>query len=536
MKTETVYDILNMLQTMQDAVKQMKEEYVNQNLGMFNTLSMDLWDGLLTVQDMFKADAPTDDRNRLAEACICALASLKDIRILSVKHSEKTEWKLEYELLAVIETMALQFYYWYIVNKQPEMREIFLTFVANSETFRILRRISKDCKFEFDLTICVTGYNHLSYTKQCVNSILENLPRGISYELILINHGSTDGTKEYFESIKGARVINIAVNGALPGVYIKAFKGRCILSVSNDVIIGTNAISNLYRCVTENRDYGYIVPSTPAVSNLQTIPAAYDNGEQFLKFTAQNNIYNERRHEQRVRLCNPATMVPTSVYLQYLMSMYVDIFCYGNMLLFPDDRLSLWMRRNGYKNILAKDAFCHHFGSITIKRDIEKQEEKQLFYQDGRKAFYDRYGIDPWGPGFCFDPGLFDEWEISVTDHAVILGINCGLGSNSLKLKEVLKEKGAVDTKLYNCVQQKRYLKDLQGISDKAFLFFELGDIINMIERRQYNYIVAEEPIQGTTQESPVEDILNAGLEFDELAYKSPDGKWRIVKRDISKQ
>ena len=51
---------------------------------------------------------------------------------------------------------------------------------------------------------------------QCVASVLNNLPKNIKTEIILLNHGSQDGTKEYFEKMKEVKVINVAVNGAAP--------------------------------------------------------------------------------------------------------------------------------------------------------------------------------------------------------------------------------------------------------------------------------------------------------------------------------
>ena len=125
----------------------------------------------------------------------------------------------------------------------------------------------------------------MDYTVQCVNSILENCPQNITTEIIVFNHGSSDETKKFFESMSELKVINVAVNGVMPCVTFKAqSRGRYVLFVSNDVIIGKNAIGNLYRSAKEHRNYGYVVPTTPAVSNLQTISASYSTKEEFNAF------------------------------------------------------------------------------------------------------------------------------------------------------------------------------------------------------------------------------------------------------------
>ena len=51
-------------------------------------------------------------------------------------------------------------------------------------------------------SIIIPCFNALEYTKQCIESVL--LQTNINYELILINNGSEDGTKEYEGTISEA--------------------------------------------------------------------------------------------------------------------------------------------------------------------------------------------------------------------------------------------------------------------------------------------------------------------------------------------
>ncbi len=530
MNIELGYNILDILKTMQDAAKEMKEQFVSGGMELFDGLGMDLGDGLYAVRELAKAEIPVGSRIRLEDACTCALESLKDIKRLVYTKPEKVEWKLEYELGAIIETMAIQFFYWGIVEAHPEKRKEFLDFLADAEMFELLKVSEQERKYPYDLTIMVTAYDHLDYSVQCVESILENWPREARCELILFNHGSTDGTKEYFENIPKIKVINTAVNNAIPYVMLRAISGgRYSLQVSNDIVIGKNAIDNLYRCAKEHPEYGYIVPATSAVSNLQSLPVKYEGREQFKEVTLKNNVYDEKRHEQRVRLCNPLHIMPTELAMQMSLDMYEEKCCSRLKLSFPDDRNSLWMRRNGYKCILAKDAYCHHFGSVTIGHEGTSAERDQ-FYEDGRKVFQEQHGIDPWGTGFGYDLELIDKWDLPIIDNAFILGINCGLGGNSLKIKEVLREKGAENIRLYNIVQDRRYLKDLEGISDGAFLFECLDEVVERTKNDYYNYIIIEEPIAGCVGRSMKRELLDAGLRFDQMACKMKDGTWQIFK------
>lgn len=107
MDTELAYSILEIMQTMEDAAKEMKLKYIAGDIQGFNSLSMDLWDGISAVRDVARQNVPNGSRIRLEDACSCALESLKDIKLLVITNPEKVEWKLEYELMPLIESGAM---------------------------------------------------------------------------------------------------------------------------------------------------------------------------------------------------------------------------------------------------------------------------------------------------------------------------------------------------------------------------------------------------------------------------------------------
>ena len=139
MNIELAYSILDILQTMQDAAKQMKQQYSAGNMELFNSLSMDLWDGLFAVQQTARQGIPEGSRIRLADACTCAMESLKDIKYYVLTAPQKVEWKLEYELAPIIETATIQFYYWGIVYEHSEEKQDFRQYLATTDTFEFYR-------------------------------------------------------------------------------------------------------------------------------------------------------------------------------------------------------------------------------------------------------------------------------------------------------------------------------------------------------------------------------------------------------------
>ena len=171
-----------------------------------------------------------------------------------------------------------------------------------------------------------------------------------------------------------------------------------------------------------------------------------------------------------------------------------------------------------------------------MKHDLGNEREQQQFYLEGIRDFYEKYGVDPWGLGFCYDPQLFDKWEISAIDKATVLGINCGLGSNSLKVKEILREKGAEHVTLYNATQELCFLEDLKGVSDKAFCCNELSDIVANTGVKKYNYVVVEGKLLNNSHEKTVQQLLKeADILYDELAVRVSETLWQIIKADKEK-
>jgi hypothetical protein len=56
------------------------------------------------------------------------------------------------------------------------------------------------------VSIIIPVFNNLQYTRQCLQSIVKNTARK-SYQLIIVDNGSTDGTKEFLKCLCGSAKI-----------------------------------------------------------------------------------------------------------------------------------------------------------------------------------------------------------------------------------------------------------------------------------------------------------------------------------------
>lgn len=409
--------------------------------------------------------------------------------------------KMEFEFIPTIEEMYVDVFFFCLVH--PDKEKI-LHYYENDmlqlcSLFRI-EEAEQRREYKYELSIGIPAYNHIEATKLCVSSLLDNIPKGLKYELILFNHGSSDGTKEYFEEINPTKQVDFIHNVKSFGLMSRLIEGKYFLFISNDVIITPKAIENLMICIKSSDDIGMAAPTSPNISNLQTIPAEYSNLQELNEFAVRNNVSDPFRWEERVRLTPPMCIFPSKILCAHSFMGYGYLH-QSRGIAFGDDRTSMLLRRNGYKNILCKDAYVHHIGSITINEDIAK--EKNDVYALGRRNYERIFEIDPWGTGFCYSSSLMDALNPLNKTYTNILGINCGMGENSLHIRERIKQNmHNTNVRLYNITTDNRFLLDLKAISDEVEFISSLEVAIDSFKNVLFDYIVLEDNLGLSIQPS----------------------------------
>lgn len=481
-----VAETLELIQNCTEAI----EYFVNQDRpSLSDPLVSDLDQGLKLLHRLsqgFEIEMPT----------IKFVTTVENIQFSTLEALKKSNaHRLQFETLPLLQEYYYMLYYWGTIYPDKEKIDWFMNNkVQQLCSNHYINEAERSGSYKYELSIAVLAFNKSDYTKLCVQSVLDTVPKNLSYELILINHGSTDDTQQYFESVQPDKILQLYRNNGNYNVLHRITEGKYAMAISNDVVMLPNAIENMVRLAKEEKKATYIVASTPNISNLQTIQAQYNSFEQMQQFGNQNNQYDPYRHEQRVRLCNPMTLIQSAYEYSIEKGLFTERYAYSSDFnSFGDDKLSLLYRRNGLKCILAKDAYCHHFGSVTIRDEVQKKNEQQ-YYSQGIKAFKEAFGVDPWGIGFCYDINLMEALDYSLDGHINVLGINCGLGSNPLKIKEIYKEnRHNLDVSVYNATDNESVIKDLEGVSDRVSLVGKYQQIKDIFDGMQFHYIIVED-------------------------------------------
>ncbi len=285
------------------------------------------------------------------------------------------------------------------------------------------------------VAIIIVTYKNLDFTRVCVDSIMAyNLQD--TYEIIIIDNASNDGTKEWLSEQKNLKYIVNEDNLGFPaacnqGIMI-ADKDSDIFLLNNDTIVMPNSIFCLRMGLYEDNHIGISGSVSNRVSNNQKIKEEFPSVDQYITYCEHNNIYDITKHEYRIKLVGFAMLIKRKLLdsIGYL----DEAYGLGH---FEDDDICIRTVLEGYNIILCKDSFIYHFGNQSFVKNKKENFQK---HQDGilrnLKYFINKWGLDLEDYSDIRDDiiALIDQ---NKADKLSILEVGCGYGSNLLKLKSI---------------------------------------------------------------------------------------------------
>jgi GT2 family glycosyltransferase len=113
-----------------------------------------------------------------------------------------------------------------------------------------------------DVSICIVNYNAKIFLENCIRSIPVSI-KDRSYEIIVVDNASTDGSQQLAKKYTAIRYIQNASNlGFIKAnnIGIKNSKGRYILSLNNDTVVKDGAIEQMIDLMDKTSDAGAVGP------------------------------------------------------------------------------------------------------------------------------------------------------------------------------------------------------------------------------------------------------------------------------------
>ncbi|MFN3873182.1 MAG: glycosyltransferase [Ignavibacterium sp.] len=241
------------------------------------------------------------------------------------------------------------------------------------------------------VSIVIVAFNQADYTKKCILSIKEKVK--INYEIILIDNASTDETSKIFkEDFDFIRYYRNEKNLGFPAAVNQGIKeALCdyILILNNDTIITDKLIERLLEVAESDNKIGIVGPISNEVSGLQKdTDANYKTIEEMHLYAEMVREKNKGQLLQFPRVAFLCTLIKKDVIDS--IGGLDERFSPGN---YEDDDFCLRAQLAGYKTVIVKDAFIHHYGSKSFKANGEKAYAERLI--KNQKIFVDKWGATP---------------------------------------------------------------------------------------------------------------------------------------------
>ena len=348
-------------------------------------------------------------------------------------------------------------------------------------------------------TIIILTFNHLEYTQECIKSIRKYTKKN-TYEILVIDNCSTDGTKDWLQRQVDVKAIYNDENLGFPkgcnqGISL-ANPNNDILLLNNDTIVTENWLDNLKICLYSNHLIGAVGSVCNQHENRQGVSFTYEDFDTMQILAKENNVSDATKWEEKVFLIGFCVLIKREVInqLHFLDEFYTPGYI-------EDNDLSLRIIQLGYKLMLCHDSFIHHYLGVGFRQDLD------AFYKildKNRKYFYSKWHFT----SFAFDEMKSCSFPL-LKEPKKILELNCGLGVTLLSLKYTYKN--VTVHGIEPQISKRRIAKHLadvyekiEDVQDHDYDYILIGDLLEKIKNpraflkkikkygNQHTYLVGE--------------------------------------------
>jgi GT2 family glycosyltransferase len=249
---------------------------------------------------------------------------------------------------------------------------------------------------EPETSVVVVTFDQLVFTRMCLETLLAH-SAGEAFELVVVDNGSTDGTREYLRSLAAMDprirlVLNPDNAGFAPACNqgLAIARGDRIVLLNNDTLVPRGWLGRL-RSALADPTIGLAGPVTNRIGNEAEVEVAYDTWGEFLAES------DERARDRVGQVAEIGTVT------MFCLAMRRDVFERIGPLdqrfeigLLEDDDYSLRARALGLRTICLADLLVHHFGETSFGELVASGEYGRIL-DANKQRFEEKWGR-PWQP------------------------------------------------------------------------------------------------------------------------------------------
>ena len=249
-----------------------------------------------------------------------------------------------------------------------------------------------------EISIIIPVHNQLQYTKMCLERIWQHTRK--NYEIIIVNNDSRDATSTYLNRIPYVITIHNQENLGFARAINQGLgiaQGKYLIVLNNDCLVSEGWEQRLLQ-VAQIKGIGIVGVMSNFVSSPQLLKLNINNLDELSCIAKE---ISEEYHN---------IVIPTMRIVGLCMLIKRELideiggfdprFGLG---CFEDDDFCVRSVLSGYKNVIAKDVFIYHFGSITFRG---KNDLKRKLLRENWQKFKEKWDLPLEMP-----LGRKDYWE-----------------------------------------------------------------------------------------------------------------------------
>ncbi len=246
------------------------------------------------------------------------------------------------------------------------------------------------------VSVVIPSYNNKDYLSLTIESIIKS--ESVNLEIIVVDNNSDDETKDYIKEQLELKNIDKAIfndeNRGFPSAVnqgILVSGGKYVLIANNDIVVPNGTIKKLIDTAVSDPQIGIVSGMSNYVSGPQFDEnAKYESIEKMHQYAQKVSKEYENQIMEFPRVAFLCTLIKRSVIDK--IGGLDERFSPGN---FEDDDFCLRSQISGYKTIIAKDAFVHHFGSKSFGKNGNRAYDERI--ETNHRIFVDKWNADPEG-------------------------------------------------------------------------------------------------------------------------------------------
>lgn len=262
-----------------------------------------------------------------------------------------------------------------------------------SQYYQYLFKTQKISK-QVEASIVIPVYNQLEATQITINSIYENTD--VEFELVIVDNNSSEHVKKYLNNLtsvkQNVKIIYNSENLGFPKAVnqgIEIAEGKYIVIANNDIIVNAGWLKRFIDVALSGSQIGIVSGISNSVSGMQIdANANYQSIEEMKQYADKIRKQNQNKISEFPRVAFLCTLIKKE--LVEKIGGLDERFSPGN---YEDDDYCLRAQIAGYKTIIAKDVFIHHFGSKSFKASGNDIYEKLL--NRNKNIFVEKWEADP---------------------------------------------------------------------------------------------------------------------------------------------